>query len=324
MSQGNRAVRRRKRWLFVTAWIFSVTAVCAATSAYLALRPERLRGWIQAGFASSFRQSVLRFSEPIQVDLWRMALAVKDVKVEDDGGETLLRVQRLAVLPRIPALLQGRFEPKEVVLEGPEIRLAQLPDGTWNLARILNPEALTGLGSTGRWRCPRVRLRGGRIILNRGRGRSPGEGLTNEIALRTVALEPGFPEGRVAFRAEVLHPLARRLSLSGSWDQSAGIIECQIKATKVDLATPADRLVGEEVGRELTDLQLEGLVDLQGLIRYDFEKGLLPLEFQGKFIRCQLAPPGLPFPVKGLRGSFSLRGRTLSIQDLDGTFGDGR
>ncbi len=65
----------------------------------------------------------------------RPTLSVRDVTVANAAGgraEAIVALEALHVEVRIPPLLQGRIEIREVSLERPEIVVERLPDGRWN------------------------------------------------------------------------------------------------------------------------------------------------------------------------------------------------
>jgi hypothetical protein len=320
-----RGSRRKRVWLVAAGWAFLILVSGTTISLRLALKPERVRWWIRAALASAVHGEV-RFSDAVEVDYWRLAVAVRDVEVRDTAGTEVLRIRRAAVLPDLGALLAGRFEPREVVIDGPTLWLERTEGGSWNIARLLGIESLADLGSKGQGRWPALRLEAGKLYL-RGSGegsQEPGAAGFPELVLKDLFFTSATRGGQVTWKGGAHHPLARRLTVSGTFDPQSSALECEVKAAKIDLAAPAERFLGAAAAADLAKLRLQGFVDLEGKVRYDARSGLWPLYVTGRFLRCQLSPPGLFFPVRQLGGKFALRGRTLELKELEGFFGEGR
>lgn len=68
------------------------------------------------------------------------AITANNVVIHDDpaaGIEPVAYVPALHFGPRLTSLLQGRLEPASIEFDGASINLAKLPDGNWNVQRLL-------------------------------------------------------------------------------------------------------------------------------------------------------------------------------------------
>ncbi len=333
MSRRGVAQKKRRRWLIAMIWAFFIFSAGFTITLYRTLRPEQFRAWISAAMDSAVQEGKFRFSEEIEIDWFRLAVAVRDVFLEGPGNEELLFARRVAIVPRLPALIAGRLEPRMVIIDGPSIRIIRRSDGSWNFDDELIREMISGLSQgTGRGVCPTIRLRAGRVTLrDEGRKSLRGEETSGsleplELDLTDIYFNCEDENGLMKFEGEVRHPLVRYFHVSGKWNWEENILsECLVRAAKVDLSGPVDRFLPEAAAKYVRSLSLNGFADIEkGVIHYDPEQGFVPLSVSGQLIRCRLSPPELPFPVKQLGGKFSVKGQRIECKELQGWFGAGR
>ncbi len=324
--KGALAIRRRmRRWLLTAGFMAAVLALGTAISLYRAFQPERVRSWVQGALAS-WGGNRLTCSDDIEIDAWRLGVALRDVVLRGANGEEMLRIARVSVAPRFGSILLGRLEARELTIDRPSIRLVKNSKGVWNLREIFDLEALGGSALGGRpVSLPSLLIRGGQVLVRDERIQRPGETReAAEISLNDLRFSAVSRGSRGSFKGECRHPFLRRVAIAGSWDEGGRSIEIEARATKVDLAGPLDVFLGESVAAQVTGLGLEGFVDIEGKFRYGEREGFTLVDLSGRLIRCRLAHPRLLFPIRGLAGAFSVRGRTLQLGKIEGSFGEGR
>ncbi len=303
----------------------AVLAVGTAVSLYRAFQPERVRSWVRGSLAS-WGGSGLTCSDDIDVDPWRLGIALRDVVLRAPNGEEILRVARVSVAPHLGSILLGRLEAREVTIDRPSVRLVKDPKGVWNLETAIDLAALSGPAKGGEpVSLPSLRIRGGQVLVRDEGIQRPGQ--TREIAeifLNDLHFSAFSRGGRGTFKGEWRHPFLRRVAIAGTWEDGGRSLEIDARATKVDLAGPLDLVVGEAVAAHVRGLGIEGFADLEGRFRYGEREGFALVGLSGRLIRCRLTHPQLLFPIREIAGGFSIRGRTLQLGKLEGSFGEGR
>jgi hypothetical protein len=330
--------RRRFRFPLALAWIGLVVCGGVFLNLYLALRPAaieaRFRAELGRFLRTPFQFSSLRLS-------WNGGAEIRDLRLflEPSSGDSrtpeetapgapaglpegaleLLSARSVRLLPDFPKLLSGSFEIKQVILDSPFLRVSRARDGSWNWSRLLRSEGPPLAAS----RLPSVLVEGGRLAFGDERTFREPFGETVEDMYARLAMEPN---GTISFRAQVRSALARKLDVSGSASGLEGkpVVRFRVEAKKLDLSRIPPQLLSAELAEEARRLKLEGFLDLQGDFKYDSNEGLSLLGVVGNIVRCEFLPPFSPFPVKGLKGTFLLKERTLEIREVEGGVGGGK
>ena len=91
----------------------------------LVLRTERVRAWAEQQTAKILLQQLnVVATFQARVNLWPIELSVENLTVpSNDGGAAALKIRRTRVAPRFFALLAGKLDVGDVVIEAPKIRV---------------------------------------------------------------------------------------------------------------------------------------------------------------------------------------------------------
>ncbi|HVR74228.1 MAG TPA: hypothetical protein VMT52_07850, partial [Planctomycetota bacterium] len=323
--------RRKLRGSLAVAWIVLVLAGGVMINLYLALRPAaleaRLRAILTEILATPFDFSSIALS-------WGGGAEIRDFRLLDPSHPTagpegeVIVAPYIRVSPDLFALLRGRFEVRQVVIDSPSVRIARRADSTWNVEGLLRSTGGSALSLAEALRDLVTRFPG--LLIERGRITYVGEASTGEAVSETIdevyAHASRGPDGELRLRAEVRVPFARKLHLQATASFTSGkpVVRLGVVASKVDLSAPYHRHFPPGLAGEATRLKLKGYATLRGSFQLDAEEGLVPVHVEGDLMRCELAPPHLPFPIRGLKGRFRLTNRTFEATGLEGTFGSGK
>lgn len=199
-----------------------------------------------ATLASMIREEVPRFLPEVQVEARRVLLRPLAGECElrrltvwqtvDDTPRPLLQTPYMRIRQDVNALLEGKFEPREVDVAQPTLRLFRRPDGSWNLQNFLaDPWPAPPLEHF-----PLIRIENGTLELDHGDGR-PVSVLT-QVSARLEA-DPGTE------RLVRIHGTARGEGLfdttriEGTCDLKTGRIELtQCEVARLSIADLHDRL----------------------------------------------------------------------------------
>jgi len=234
------------------------------------------------------------------------------------GGSPVARMPYLQVRYDPWAMTKGRFEPREVRLVKPTLRLARRADGTWNLQGLLADPWPGPKGGP----LPPIRVQDGTVELAV-EGDGPPLGLLREVSIEIPS--PSGPGSPVAFELTAKGDLFDRVHLRGTVDPGTG----RVVLEKGDLVrlTLSEALRGRLPAAVASALELVGLsggevdADLGSLsfdpaasprLRYDATARL-----SRGFWKC----PKLPFPISDV--SVDLRARDGRPAEVTASGSDG-
>lgn len=212
------------------------------------------------------------------------------------------------------ALVEGRFQPTEVLISQPVLRIRRRPDGSWNLDGLLaDPWPAPPLE-----RLPVLKVRGGRLELIDGEIDNPAVVLT-DIELQATPQ----PDGSVRFEGTARGGPFDRARFDGSFDHRTGRIEfTRTEVTRLQISDSLRRcLCLPDLASKFQELGLQGgEVDLslrrvvfdpraQPAVRYD-----LGIALRGAtIVRDDL----LPFRLTDVQVNATLRDGDLTIASAE-------
>ncbi len=319
----------RRRFRKALAWAFALTLAIAVggtiAAYYYATESDALAELIgreAPRYLPGCRVKVIKarirpFAGKVTIERATIAEAGAASKGGDD-----LAVLRFVYFRYDPwAMAKGRFEPIEVRLAQPTLRLRRRPDGSWNFQGLLaDPWPGPKGGAT-----PPIRVEGG-ILELAGEGGAQGPPLT---ILRDVRIEVPArtdPAAPFAFELDAKGAMFDRLAIAGTVDPRTGRVEL----TKGDLSrltfSEADRgRLPAEVGAVLAQVGLAGgEVDaaLASPLRYDpAATPSLRYEASAHLRRGLWMCSRLPFAISDLSVDASIRDGLLRVTRADGNDG---
>ncbi len=317
-----RCRRRRSRvaWRRAALWIAFVLVLGVGGNVYYALRPGYVDGRVRSaiedalGLSVSYESVGWSFDGGVEVS----ALALHERGAQSTG---LLEVETVRVVPRLLPLAAGRFSVAEVVLVRPVVYVERASDGRWNLA-ALGGRSSAGDGEVAAF--PSVRIEAGRVRYRDEHSfEEPVADELDDVYAVVRQDEPDSATLRARFRA----PGIRRVEVEGTVELAGGVLteaRWQVRAAKVDLGVPFRKWLPESARRALAELKLSGAADVRGEFLYTDEGGVRPLRATARIRRCDVKHPLLPFPVRGLGGTASIRGGLIELRDLRGLCGSGQ
>jgi hypothetical protein len=218
------------------------------------------------------------------------------------------------------AVLDGRFELKEVVVAQPRLRLRRRKDGSWNFQGLLaNPWPMPPSETT-----PPIRIENGTVELV---DESDGPDVAPAAILRDVSVKinPGDMQGTpIRFEGKARGDLYESFKLEGAIDRKTGRVMLSGDLTRLALSkTLGDRLPAEArtIFRKLGLIGGEVDATLRSLT-YD-PKAAVPIHYDAKVqIRSGVwACEKLPFPVNELSAVVVLRDGKAIVEHSEGRNG---
>ncbi len=316
----------RRRVRKVVGWVLLLLVAVAVGGGWFAYSyvtdSETLR--------AAIREGAPRFLPGCQVDVQR-------VQVRPLAGKVVLNVVSLRkwehgeALPvgSSPwvqvsydpwAMLDGRFELKEVVVALPRLQLRRRKDGTWNFLGLLaDPWPLPPSETS-----PPIRVENGTVELV---DEADGPEARPAAILRdvSVTIAPGDLRGTpVRFEAKAKGDLFEGVRLSGTIDRSTGRVALNGDLTRLAVSnTLGERLPApaRAAFRRLGLIGGEADVALRSLaydpkarapFRYEANVGL-----RGGVWQCEK----LPFPVNDLSATLAIKDGVATIERSDGRYG---
>ena len=213
-------------------------------------------------------------------------------------------------------MLKGKFEPREVVIAQPTLRLKQRKDGTWNLQGLLADPWPGPMMKT-----PPIRIQNGKIEL------IDGDVTRSPVILQDVTLEIKSPEAsrpRVrswSSRGSAKGDAFSRLALKGTIDLGTGKLSLNgdvaglaISATLRSRLPAELRSASEQVGMTGGEVDLRvGQVsydpNASPSIRYD-----IGIQIRSGVWDC----PHLPFTINDVSANLSARDGVIEIERATG------
>ncbi|MFO0954751.1 MAG: hypothetical protein U0835_27030, partial [Isosphaeraceae bacterium] len=326
--------RRRHRLKKVLAWGFLATCASLAGALWFAYVyvtdsdtiPRLIRGeapkFLPGSVVDVGRARVRPFGGEIHL------LHVSLRQSIDGRVFEAVRIPWLNLRHNARALLDGRFEPTEVVVAQPTLRLRRRADGSWNLQGLFaNPFPVKGMLA------PPIALQNGTVELvsddapaGTGTGAAPAGTAANSAAvLREVTgrLEPAGP-GKYSFDLSARGDTFGRVTLRGMADLKSGRIDLVGELTRLSLSETLRGRLPAEYRPAYDQLGLTGgEVDLT-VGRFTFDPAgspALTYAVSGRLRSCLWNCPKMPFPLGELGGGFALRDGVLSLNRLEGYYG---
>lgn len=219
---------------------------------------------------------------------------------------------RIGYNPR--AMLKGKFEPREVVVAQPTLRLRQRKDGTWNLQGLLADPWPGPMMKT-----PPILIQHGTVEL------IDGDVTRSPVILRDVALEIKAAGSKIlVFEGSAKGDAFNRLAIKGTIDLGTGKLSIGGDVTRLAISPtlrsriPAElRSASEQVG------MTGGEVDLRvGHVSYDPNANPSIRYDVGIQIRSGVWDCShLPFTINDLSASLSARDGVIEIERASGVNG---
>ena len=249
---------------------------------------------------------------------------VRLVQKVDGRSFTVGQVAWMNIKHDLKALWQGRFEPREVVLVQPTVRVCRRADGTWNVEGLLaDPWPAPPL-----LKPPVVRINAGTLqIVDETMATTEGAPDDRVVFLRDVVIEArgtGKP-GWFTFEASARGGPFDRVRLEGSLDHRTG----QLFLTKGDLSRLT---ISETFCRCLPELTRERFRRL-GLSAGEVDLTVQSLEYDPKVVNSlkyevgvslrggTLTHPALPDALTQLEARATVAGGTLQLHQATGRNG---
>ncbi len=315
---------RRRRWLVVIAWV--ATAIAALVAAGLGLAYSYVTDGSALG--ARLEREAPRYLPGSQALVGRVRIrpAAGVVTLENlsirqpiDGDPfATLRVAWMRVRYDVRAALEGRIEPREIVLAQPTLRLVRRRDGRWNLQGLLaDPWPGPPLE-----RLPTVIVRNGTVQLQ-GEDGKPACDLLRNV---TMQVEP-TGDGLLRVEGEAEGVGFESLKLAGRLDPKTGRLDLDRSTLdRLDLGPTLRRRLPADWQPSFDRLGLTaGEADLAvNQLRYD--PAAAPgsrLTYAGT-VRLRggsWACPDLPFPLNDLSAAATVTDRTLTIERAEGSNG---
>jgi hypothetical protein len=230
-----------------------------------------------------------------------------------------VRVPWLSVRHDPRAALEGRFEPSEVVVAHPVLRLCRRKDGTWNLQGLLaNPWPGPALST------PPVLIQNATVEL-------VADGADTSAAaaavLRDGALkvEPARP-GVLSFEGTARGDSFDRLTLRGTVEIATGRVELSGDVARLVVPDPVRGRVPIEARPALGQLGLTGgEADLR-VHHVTFDPAAPPgsrlrYDVSGHLHDSAWNCPKLPFPINDLSAGFTARDGAFTVERAEGRYG---
>ncbi|MEN2428337.1 DUF748 domain-containing protein [Chromobacterium vaccinii] len=160
--------RRPRRWL---RWLAAACAMVLAFWAFLGLIAPHLLQKAAADWARKHGRQ-LAIAE-VRIVPWSMELTLDGVALREGDGKPLFQARRIYLNAALYAVLMGRWQASEFLLDSPELWLERDKDGLWNWARFVadvsGPPKLedgTAPEKLPRLKLDAINLRNGQIRIN--------------------------------------------------------------------------------------------------------------------------------------------------------------
>jgi len=231
-----------------------------------------------------------------------------------DGTPFLaLKVPWLSVRHNARAMLRGRFEPTEIVVAQPTLRLRRRKDGTWNLQGLL---ASPWPGRAAK--SPPVQILNGTVELSDGADGEKGEAVLRDVAVRVEASDGGGP---LRFEGTARGDSIDRVSVRGTVDTLTGRVELAGDVARLAVSDTLRARLPAELRPAAAKLGLVGgEADLRvGRLAYDPARSpRLRYDVSGHLRAGVWNCPGLPFRLNDLTARFAARDGVLTLDQAEG------
>jgi hypothetical protein len=246
-----------------------------------------------------------------------------------DGAEfETVKIPWLSLRHNTRAALEGRFEPTEMHVAQPTLRLCHRKDGSWNLQGLLadpwpGPPMKT----------PPIQISNGTVELvlsdgagagnvagpgnGAGGGRAPASAILRDVNVR---LEPAGP-GKLTFDGTAKGDTFDRLALQGIVEIATGRVDLRGDVARLAVSEPLRGRLPADLRPAVKQLGLTaGEVDLK-IARVAVRPGAEPrvrYDVSGRLSGGVLSCPKLPFSINDLSAGFTLRDGVLTLERAEG------
>ncbi len=317
-------VRRRHRWRKILVWGMVVMLASLTGGLWFAY----IYATDSETLARLIRQAAPKYLPGARVDvlsvkpkLLKGEIHLNQVSVSQplDGAPfQVLRIHWVSIRQDPKRLLEGRFEPTEVVVSFPTLRLRRRADGTCNLQGLL---ASPWPGPA--MKTPPIHIHNATVELSdETQPRTTGTAILRDVE---IEIEPGQGKGKVKFEARAKGDAFDHLSLKGVLDTNTGAIE---------FSGDVARLIVTETLRNRLPLGIRALIDRAGLTSGEIDVrvnsmafntktpgGAIRYDISGRLRGAALNGEGLPFPINDLSAGFTARDGVLTIERAEGYYG---
>ncbi len=227
-----------------------------------------------------------------------------------------VEVPWLSVRYNARAMVDGRFEPSEINVAHPVLRLRRRRDGTWNLQGLLASPWPGPVMKT-----PPIQIANGTVELSDGAPEAPTSAILRDVAVKIESAG----KGRLKFEGTAKGDTFDRMTLQGIVDVATGRVELSGDLSRLAISHPLrGRRLPLEFKPAAERLGLTGgEADLRiGRLTFDpAAEPKLRYEVSGRLRAGVWACPKLPFPLNDVAGGFSARNGILTIDRAEGYYG---
>ena len=223
----------------------------------------------------------------------------------------------MKVRHNVRAMIKGRFEPSEVIVAQPTLKLRRRKDGSWNLQGLLADPWPGPVMKT-----PPVEIIKGTVELSDGASRASGSAILRDVGLRIVSAG----EGQLAFDGTAKGDTFDRITLKGTIDATTGQVEFQGDLARLAISDPLRSRLPADFKPLVEKLGLTGgEVDLKiGQVKYDpaaTKTPKLQYNLSGRLHAGVWNCPKLPFPLNDLSVGFAVKDGLITLDRGEGFFG---
>jgi len=311
------------RWLLMLAL---VTAAVGAFALYFihSKLDEEIRLYVETTFQRHYPEFIIRVRSAHRVQ--GRGVEIRGLSIAEPGRvgkpEPLVYVEELfaACATDLPDLAAGEVRSSRLMLRGIKLRAMRLPDGGWNLARLLPFPEFGG--------SPPITIEDGYLELIDLQGSTP-----RVLSLRDLALQwtpaaapdvaaklqlPKVLQIQGSFTGDYLG----RITFSGQVDPGRKLFDLAGAVERLDLSQQTIDALPEELSRHLAPLR-----SATGMLNFDYR--LAKAEPSSTHVTCELAGSftgrvedrRLPQPLSNVRLPFEYNAQGLIIRDAFAQFG---
>jgi len=307
--------RLRKICVWAVSLALAVASGGAIAAYYYVTDSETLRDLIHREaprFLPGCRVDVIRPRvRPFAGEVTLTHLSVRESDAA--GGAPIARVPFVQVRYNPWAMTKGRFEPREVRIARPTLRLARRADGTWNLQGLLADPWPGPRGAA----LPPIKVEDGTVELaDEGKKEGPPLAILREVAIDIpAATAAGSP---VAFELSAKGDLFDRVHVEGTFDPSTGRVAlAKGVLIRLNLSRSLQGRLPAAATSALDQVGLTaGEVDAE-LAMLSFDPSASPrlhYDATARLTRGHWKCPRLPFPISDVSVEVAARdGRPVAV-----------
>ena len=240
---------------------------------------------------------------------------VKVIQTIDGRPFPALKIPWLNIRHNPKAMLEGRFEPTEIVVAQPTLRLCRRLDGSWNVQGLIaSPFPDSGVKS------PPIQINNGTVELCEGEMSAKASAILRDV---TVQVEPAGP-GRLKFEGSAKGDTFDRITLAGTVETATGKVELHGDLARLVISDPIRSRLPAEVRPAVEQINLTGGEADLLIHRIAFDPAATPklsYEVSGHLRGGVWNCPKLPFPINDLAGAFLAKDGVLTVEGAKGYYG---